>query len=126
MSEFPFDPAIPLDGTIGTFFTQPVKQAPAAADQRVLHVALFGDVASDGEPMGLADDLTLLVHTFIRDRASVERETSPTAPAPSSGPHPDIEIALHGLEVNPEEEHKLHRLICDVVRDRVAGEGTSK
>lgn len=120
MPEFPFDEAIPLNGTVGSF-TDLAQGAPIAEARPVLRVAVFGDVVSDSNAMGLADDISLIVHACLHDLASVERQTPPTASAPSSDPDADIQIAVHGLNLDRESEHKLQGLIRALVRDRVAG-----
>ena len=119
MAEFPSDEALRLDGTIGTF-ADDAKEASTAIDQRFLRVAVFGDDVSDTDAIGLADDVRLLVQAFIHDHALTERETPPTVPIPGADPDEDVEIALHGLGLGRAEEDKLHRLIRDLVRERLS------
>jgi hypothetical protein len=74
--------------------------------------------------MGLAGDLSRLVQGFIQDLPSSAREKA--SGTPPSGQHEDIQIALHGLNLNPDQEAQLHQLIRELVRERVAGKEAGK
>jgi hypothetical protein len=69
--------------------------------------------------MGLDEDLRLLVQAFIQGSHSSHRNTALATSA--SHPKGDIEIALHGLNLAPEQEDKLRHLIRELVRGRTAG-----
>jgi hypothetical protein len=125
VAEFPSDEATPLDGTIGSL-ADLGKEAPTVAEQSFLRVAVFGDAVSETNSIGLADDVRVLVQAFVRDRESTEREAPPAAPTPSFEPDEDIEIAIHGLGLDRDEEDKLHRLIRDLIRERLSRGETEK
>jgi hypothetical protein len=116
---------MPLDAIVGGFEATG-KEAPMAEDPEVLRVAVFVDGVSDADAMGLADDVRLLLDAFVRDPASVERERSAAAPAPDADPDGDVEIALHGLNLGPEDERLLHRLIRGLVAERRAPGETAR
>jgi hypothetical protein len=114
---FSSDEAMPLDAIVGGF-EDIRKEAPIAEDPEVLRVEVFVDGVSDADAMGLADDVRLLIDAFVRDPASVERERSAAAPAPNADPDRDVGIALHGLNLGPEDERVLHSLIRGLVAER--------
>jgi hypothetical protein len=123
--EFSSDEAMPLDAMVGGF-EDIRKEAPIAKDPAVLRVEVFVDGVSDAEAMGLADDMRLLLDAFVRDPASVERKRSAPAPAPDADPDEEVGIALHGLNLGPEDERVLHRLIRGLVAERRAPGGTER
>ena len=119
------DDAIPLDAIVGGF--KGVRnEAPIAQDPEVLRVAVFVDGTSDADTMGLADDVRMLLNAFVRDPASVERERSAVVPMADADPDRRVEIALHGLNLGPEDERVLHRLIRGLVAEHQAPEGTKR
>lgn len=111
MPEFSFDEALGLDAIVGSYDVR--KQPPIAEDPVVHHVAVFVDGVSDADAMGLSDDVGLLIEAFVRDPAAFDRGTPPAAPTPD--PDGDLAIALHGLNLGPEDERALQRLIRDLV-----------
>jgi hypothetical protein len=111
------DEAMPLDAIVGGF-EDLRKDAPIAEDPAVFRIPVVVKGDSDADTMGLADDVRLLVDSFVRDPASVEREKSSSAP--DEDPGDDIEIALHGLNFGPEDERVLHRLIRGLLAERRA------
>jgi hypothetical protein len=123
--EFWSDEAMPLDAIIGGF-ADIGRGAPIAEDPELLRVDVFVHGVSDADAMGLPDDVRLLIDAFVREPDSVERERSSAAPAPEAGPGEDIEIALHGLNLAPEDERVLHRLIRGLVAERRAPGGTER
>jgi hypothetical protein len=123
--EFSSDEAIPLDATVGGFEDKG-WEAPTAEDPEVVRVEVFVDGVSDADAMGLADDVRLLLDAFVRDPVSVERERSAAAPASDADPGGDVGIALHGLNLGPEDERVLHRLIRGLVAERRAPGGTQR
>jgi hypothetical protein len=121
--EFPSYEAMPFDAIVGSF-EDIRKEAPV--DPAVFRLPVFVRGDSDADTMGLADDVRLLIDAFVRDPASVDRETSAAAPAPDADPDGDVEIALHGLNLGPEDERVLHRLIRGLVAGRRAPEGRER
>jgi hypothetical protein len=67
VSGLPSDEALPLDGTVGSFQHEG-REAAIAEDPAVLPVMVVGDGASEADTMGLADDMSLLIQAFVRDR----------------------------------------------------------
>jgi hypothetical protein len=124
MADFPSDKAIPLDGMVGSFSDLEETAAPATANDSRIRVFVSGDGVSDPGVMGLDEDLRLLVQAFIQGSRSSDRQTTPATLA--SDVHGDIEIALHGLNLAPEEEGELHHLIRELVRKRVASKEATK
>jgi hypothetical protein len=118
MREFWFDEALGLDAIVGSFDDVP-KEPPMAEH----HVAVFVDGVSGADAMGLAEDARLLIEAFVRDPASFDRETPP---ASTPDPDGDLEIALHGLKLGPEDERVLHGLIRDLVAVRRAPQRTER
>lgn len=119
MREFSSDEARGLDAVVGSF--SDVWKEPPIAER---HVAVFVDGVAEADAMGLADDVSLLIEAFVRDPASFDREAPPAAPTPD--PDGDLDIALHGLNLRPEDERVLHRLIRDLVRQRRAPQRTER
>jgi hypothetical protein len=117
--------AMPLDAMVGGF-EDIRKQAPIADDPAVFRLAVFVKGDSDADTTGLADDVRLLLDAFVRDPAAVERERSAAAPAPDADPDEDVRIALHGLNLGPEYERALHRLIRGLVAERRAPGGRER
>lgn len=125
MADSPSDGAIPLDATVGSFH-QLEEAAPFASAADVpVRISLTGDGVSGTAAMGLAEDLSLVVQGFMQRRASA-RETARTKAPRVSGPDEDIQIALHGLQLEPEAEDELHQAIRELVRDRVARSETAE
>jgi hypothetical protein len=119
------DDAMPLDAIVGGFKGSR-HDAPIAENPDVLRVAVFVGGTSDADTMGLADDVRMLLNAFVRDAASVERESSAVAPLADADPDLGVEVALHGLNLGPEDERVLHRLIRGLVAERRAPEGTKR
>ena len=119
MGEFSFDEALGLDAIVGGFYDP--RKEPQIAEH---HIAVFVDGMSGADAMGLADDARLLIEAFVRDPASFDREMPPAAPTPD--PDGDLEIALHGLNLGPEDERVLHGLIRDLVAERRAPQRTER
>ena len=123
--ESPSEEAVPLDAIVGGF-EDIRKGAPIAEDPAVFRLPVFVKGDSDADTMGLADEVRLLIDAFVRDPASVEREGSADAPAPEADPGDEIGIALHGLNLGPEDERVLHRLIRGLVAERRAQGGRKR
>lgn len=122
--ESPPDETMPLDAIVGGFEDRR-KEASIAEDPAVFRLPVFVKGDSDVDTMGLADDVRLLIDAFVRDPASVERERS-DAPASEADPGDEIGIALHGLNLGPEDERVLHRLIRGLVGERRAQRGRER
>ena len=116
MREFSFDENLGLDAVVGTFYD--VRKESPIAEHRV---AVFVHGVSGADAMGLVDDVRVLIEAFVRDPACVDRETPP---ASTPDPDDDLEIALHGLNLGPEDERVLHGLIRDLVAERRAPQRT--
>jgi hypothetical protein len=120
--DFPSDEAIPFDAVVGGF-QDTRRETAIVEDPAAFRLSVFVRGGSDADTMGLADDVRLLIDAFVRDPASVDRETAGAAPSPDADPDGDVEIALHGLNLGPEDERVLHRLIRDLVAGRRAQGG---
>jgi hypothetical protein len=119
------DEAMPLDAIVGGF-EDGRKDASIAEDPAVFRLPVFVKGDSEADTMGLADEVRLLIDAFVRDPASVERERSADAPASEADPGDEIGIALHGLNLGPEDERVLHRLIRSLVAERRAQGGRER
>lgn len=117
--EFSPDEAMPLDAIVGGFEDMR-KDAPIAEDPAVFRLPVFVRGVSDADGMGLADDVRVLLDTFVRDPASVDQERSAAARASAADPEEDVNIALHGLNLGTEDERVLHDLIRGLVAGRRA------
>src|SRR5262245_5798988 len=119
--EFASDEVMPLDAIVGGF-EEMRKKAPIAEDPAAFRVPVFVKGVSDADGMGLAEDVRLLVDAFVRDPASVDRERPAGARAVDDREE-DVSIALHGLNLDPDDERVLHGLIRGVVATRLAPGG---
>jgi hypothetical protein len=119
------DEAMPLDAIVGGF-GDTRKEASIAEDPAVFRLPVLVKGDSDADRMGLADEVRLLLDAFVRDPASVERERSADAPASDADPDGEVGIALHGLNLGPEDERVLHRLIRGLVAGRRAPGGRER
>jgi hypothetical protein len=122
--EFPSEEAMPFDAIVGSF--QDIGKEAPVEDPAAFRLPVFVRGDSDADTMGLADDVRLLIDAFVRDPASVERETSAAFPAPDADSQEDVSIALHGLNLGPEDERVLHRLIRGLVAERRAQRGRER
>ena len=126
MADSPSDGAIPLDATVGSLDHLEEAAPFASAADVPVRISLTGDAVSDPAAMGLAEDLGLLIHGFMHRPASAAQEGTRTEVPRVSGPDVDIQIALHGLQLDPEAEDVLHDLIRELVRDRIARAETAE
>jgi hypothetical protein len=117
--------AMPLDAIVGRFEDR-LKEPSIAEDTAVFRPPVFVKGDSDADTMGLADEVRLLIDAFVRDPASVERERFADAPGSDADPAGDVGIALHGLNLGPEDERVLHRLIRGLVARRRVPEGKER
>jgi hypothetical protein len=118
VADSPFDEAIPLDGMVGSL--EDLTEAPRTASG-VLQVFVSGDAASGSRAMGLTKDLERLIHAFVRRPASSGAEKTRVREAPGAREEEEIDIALHGLELEPDAEAELRDLIRGRVREYLAG-----
>ena len=124
MTDFPYDKAFPVDGKVGSLSRLQQIPAPEKAGDYQTMIYVSGDGASDARTMGLDEDLRLLVQAFIRGSSLSNRNAAPATSA--SQLHGDIEIALHGLNLAPEQADQLRHLIRELVRGRTAGKGATQ
>jgi len=120
MQDSPFDKSIRLDGSIGTLNALDAPAATGVTAEPTLQVWVGGDGASDS--MILAEDLRLLVNDFVH---RAKRRTALTQ-VHESGTQDDIQIAIHGLNLDSSEEQELHRLIRERIRHHAAHKETRK
>jgi len=114
----------PPDGTVGPSVVRTAAvgpSAPATAEDIQLRVFISGAGSSDPDAVGLDEDIRLLVNAFVRGARSGAGQVR--AAAPASQGHGDVQIALHGLNLKPEEANELRQLISELVAKRAAGDG---
>ena len=123
MSDSLFDNLIP-DGTVGSISR--LEEAPpiVAPEGLPILVSLGGDTAALADAMSLTSDITFLVKTYRRLSKS-EKHERPASCAQAPGEAPEIEIAIHGLELEPDVEAELRERIRDLVRSRLSLEKES-
>jgi hypothetical protein len=124
MADFPHDKAIQLSGTVGSSARVKEPALFGSPGKSPLAVFVSGHAPSDPGAMGLAEDIQLLIQAFIQSPASADRQRAQTSPATDE--HGDIEIALHGLKLDPDREAELHRRIRELVRKRLTAGATKK
>ena len=115
MTGFPSDEAIPLDGTVGALGDE-VEAVPFGGAEVELRVHIAGEAVTDPTAMGLADDLGLLVEAFMRRRPDLQEQARSAPPEPDD----EIQVALHGLGLEPDAEQDLQRRVQQLVRNRLA------
>jgi hypothetical protein len=122
----PFDEILALDGVVGPLDRLEETSPFARPDDVPIRIFVAGDGISDPNAMGLAEDLALLAREFVRRRApSGEQRSRAAEPAPADTDG-EVEIALHGVELDPEAMKELHRLMRELVRERTAGAEEAK
>jgi hypothetical protein len=117
---------IGLDGVVGPFDRLEHTSPFARPDDVPIRISVTGDGTSDPNAMGLAEDLALLAREFVRRGApSGEQRSCVAEPAPADMDG-EVEIALHGVELDPEAMKELHRLMRELVGERTAGAKETK
>jgi hypothetical protein len=124
VTDFPTDKGIPLDGTVGSLSDLDETAAPATSEISRIRIFMSGDGVFYPGAMGLEEDLRLLVQAFLHGSRSWDRDA--TREKSASDAYGDIQIALHGLKLAPEEERELHHLVRELVRERLAGKEATK
>ena len=110
-----------LDGTVGSLAPLEEPAPSGRPGKSPLGIFVSGDALSNRGAMGLAGEIGLLIQGFIHSPASTtkRRRRHPD-------PRDDIEVALHGLKLDPDREAELHHRIRELVRQRLVGGGTKK
>jgi hypothetical protein len=117
MPGFPSDH--PLDGRVGSIDAPDARAAvagvAAAGTTETTQPRLWISTTGDGitDPALLSEDLKFVIAEFVRCRDERKAERPHTS---HSDPHGDIEIAIHGLNLDPADQQELRRLICERVR----------
>jgi hypothetical protein len=118
MPKFAFDKA--HDGTVGSF-ADIEEPAPPERVQSPQGILVSGTALSNLNAIGLAGDIGLLIQRFIH---------SPTSKTNLERRHPegndDLETALHGLGLDPDQEAELRHRIRELVWERRTEGGTAK
>jgi hypothetical protein len=118
---------VPLDGTVGGLAG--CEEGPPfrpRAGFPVL-VSVGGAAGADPRSDGLAEDIRLLVQAFVLDSESVRRSEACQKTVEDCDLPGDIEIALHGLPLEPDAKVELQQQIEGLVRQRfVASKGAKK
>ncbi len=121
MPDFRSDKRIRIHGTIGDSSAVRQAAAPGSADAPTLSVFISGENVSHSRAFGLDEDLRLLVNGFLQGLPSRDRKTSHAGSA-SEDARGDIAIALHGLNLTPQETGELRNLMRKLVRERLNDE----
>ncbi len=121
MPDFRSDKRIRIHGTIGGSAAVKETAAPGAADAPVIGVFISGENVTRSRAFGLDEDLRLLVNGFIQGLPSRDRKTSHAGSAAEDA-RGDIAIALHGLNLTPQEAGELRNLMRKLVRERLNDE----
>jgi hypothetical protein len=118
MSDSLFANLIP-DGTVGRISR--LEEAPpvVAPEGLPILVSLGGDTAAIADVVSLTSDITFLVETYRRQSKSRKHER-PAFCAQAPGGALEVEIAIHGLEFEPDVEAELRERIRDLVRSRLS------
>ena len=117
----PVEAAI-LDGTVGGFAELDASASAAGPDPTSIHVTISGPT-TDLETAALATDLGLLLRRVLNGPPPGPEET---AAPPSARALPDgVEIAVHGLGLEPEHEAHVHRLLRAHLAERTADKGAT-
>jgi hypothetical protein len=124
VTDCPTEQGVPLDGMVGGMTNYDVTSTSAMTDTSRIRVFVSGAGVSEPGAMGLDEDLRLLVQAFIRGSHCSDEGMAAETSASSAGE--DIKIALHGLNLAPEQERELKQLIRELVRKRVANKGAIK
>jgi hypothetical protein len=115
-----------LDGVVGgvthpdesPFFSKPTENT--------IMVFVGGEASGDPRMLSLADDITFLVHMFLELSTSARRAATGEDAQEMPENHPDIQIAIHGLELDRRSELELRRRILEMVRLRLSSEEVPK
>ena len=91
-----------------------------------LRVSVSGDAVSGSHAMGLAEDLELLVHSLVQRPDSIAGRPTEVSETSTSDEETRIDVAFHGLQLDPDAEAELHRLVREHVQQRVARRETEK
>lgn len=118
MPNSPFDNAPRLHGMVGKFDASDNSSGNA---RPTLLVSASGDQISNAT--GLAPDLELLVRAFVH-RPSGPKLTEPGLP--DSAANDDIQFAIYGLNLDPDEEEELRRIIRLRIREHLSNEERRK
>ncbi|HZA41062.1 MAG TPA: hypothetical protein VFA00_10600 [Actinomycetota bacterium] len=107
----------PLDGTVGGVGWGDEAPRSPTADLPVL-VFVGGAAEEDPRAVGLVEDVRLLIHAFLLDPDSVRTSQACADIQDAPDASGDIEIAIHGLTLEPDAEAELHERIQGLVRQR--------
>jgi hypothetical protein len=122
----PFDDTLAFDGVIGPLDRLDETSPFSRPDDVPIRISVTGDGASDPKAMGLAEDIAMLVQEFVQHWAPSDEQRSRAAESAPGDTNVDVEIALHGVELDPKARKELHRLIRELVRERTTGEAEAK
>jgi hypothetical protein len=115
-----FDESMLLDGTVGSF-ADPEEAPPLERPEGALQVFVSGDALARSRAIGLAKDLEQLIQRSLARLAPTGAETARPSKTRPSGENDDVIIAVHGLELAPDAEAELHRVIRARVHEHLTG-----
>jgi hypothetical protein len=125
IDEWPFEESDEFDGFVG--FPLESDEPPPSQSSQVYVSAPDGPSVSWA--MGLEDDVRLLAQAFAAGGTDLCRKLIEGLPPRSSGwsrspqRKEEVQVALHGLELDSSEEEELRDLIWMLVEKRIAGGG---
>jgi hypothetical protein len=108
----------PLDGTVGSLAGCEGGPLVRTAAGLTVLVSVGGAAEVDSRYDGLAEDIRLLVQAFLLDSGSVRSSQACQEMGESFDVPGDIEIALHGLPLEPDAKGELQQRIEGLVRRR--------
>jgi hypothetical protein len=117
-----------FDGIVGPPFES--GAAPPGLSSLDLYVFVSGDAMYASWAMGLEDDLKLLAQSFAAGGVSLCREMIESVVPRSSSQSrsadrfEEIDVALHGLELESGDEDEFRDLIRLLVAERIARSGS--
>jgi hypothetical protein len=129
MDESPFDLARGFDGIVGLPSESDEAPASLSSVDPQLYVSVSGDAMHAPWAMGLEDDVRLLAQVFAAGGASLCREMieglgkGSASQSRSRDRFEEVDVELHGLELDSGGEEELRDLIRTLVGERRARGG---
>jgi hypothetical protein len=125
-------PEIPraFDGIVGLPFESGAALPGPSSRDSLVYVSVSGDAMYAAWAMGLEDDLRLLARAFAEGGVSLCREmiegvvTRSSSQSRSADRFEEIDVALHGLELDSGDEDQFRDLIRLLVAQRIARGGS--
>jgi hypothetical protein len=107
----PFEDASELDGIVGSVEGVAGSPPPASSTAGEVHVTISGDDVSGLAAQALAHDLEHVIRAFHGNASTGDHDLVPHLADLPSRRERDINIALHGLRLDPDAEGALRDLV---------------